>query len=247
MIATVFVTQIPPEYAKHIVYDARGWPFFERSSAELIKPVRPCVRLDNDNEAHLLRYLWPLAMDTAVTANLGRRLPLAPERFKEELNNKRFTNNADVESVARLFEKTATQVLAATSEINLNRIPVRQGHGEQLAQTLALCNSIQKLAWSFTDMPETELHAILGARIDSLRELHLHTSRLRVRIPNEVGRFNVLQTLDLSTNELFGPIPDSIGLCVALKTLYLQNNAHGVNPRLSWPMQFVADTEYIEQ
>ena len=54
------------------------------------------------------RYLWSMAIDSSASdANQGRRPPLAPAAFREQLRSRKFTNNADGEAVANLFEKTA--------------------------------------------------------------------------------------------------------------------------------------------
>ena len=85
---------------------SRAQTFFERSSAELIKPSTPYVVEEGMNTG---RELWAMAIDSSVIeiANEGRLLPLAPAGFSEQLRAKRFTNDADADAVAarRLFSR----------------------------------------------------------------------------------------------------------------------------------------------
>ena len=93
--------------------------FFERSSAELIKPSR-VYAAEKGKKRDEARWLWAMAIDSSVgNAIQGRRPPLAPAAFRELLKATRFTNNADADGVAGLFEKTATNVLAATPTLYL--------------------------------------------------------------------------------------------------------------------------------
>ena len=78
----------------------------------------------------------------------------------EVLQAKRFTNNADAEGVAALFEQTATSVLGATTKLELDKMPVRDGDGARVAQALALCHSIQELYWCAVEMPAVEVREL---------------------------------------------------------------------------------------
>ena len=146
MIVTLLVTRLPESYTaleQARFYDFRGWTFFERSSAELIKPSKALV-VEEGKYVSEGRYLWAMIIDSSVEdANEGRRPPLAPVAFTELLQTKRFTNDADVDGVARLYEKTATQVLGATPKLELSYMPVREGDG--LDQAVALRFHLRKL------------------------------------------------------------------------------------------------------
>ena len=82
MITTLFVTRLPTTY-KGPQYDARGWPVFERASAELIKPSQPYV-VEAGKPNNEGRLLWEMAIDSSRGggAGAGRRLPLAPALFE---------------------------------------------------------------------------------------------------------------------------------------------------------------------
>ena len=120
MIATIFVTWLPEWYTSKPdarIYESRGWTFFERSSAELIKPAKAYV-VEEGKTIDTGRFLWSMAIDSSASdANQGRRPPLAPAAFREQLRSRKFTNNADAEAVANLFEKTATSVLHSTKKL----------------------------------------------------------------------------------------------------------------------------------
>ena len=84
MIVTVFVTKLPSGFAGR-TYEQRGWTFFERSSAELIKPARPYV-VEAGKPLGEGRFLWAMVIDSSATEALeGRRPPLAPAAFAEQL------------------------------------------------------------------------------------------------------------------------------------------------------------------
>ena len=130
-IVTLFVTRQPSWYTGRS-YDLRGWTFFERSAAELIKPVKPYVKpsarpaeggKEGSKEAALPgRWLWDMAIDSsAESAVLGRKPPLAPSAFAHALQTRKFTNDADAASVAHLYEGMATRVLGMTTQIKLDQ------------------------------------------------------------------------------------------------------------------------------
>jgi len=165
-----------------------------------------------------------VADGSADDATAGRRPPLAPALFTEELKSKRFTNDSDSHAVAHLYERTVTRVLGATKLIMLEYVPVRAGNGSRLAAALALCQSIEALSWFRVEMPEEEGQAMLQAVPTTLKHLRLDDNQLSGSIPEALGACVALQTLLLSDNELSGPIPEALGACAALQELYLHGN-----------------------
>ena len=177
MIVTLFVTQLPYGYTGR-TYENRGWTFFERSSSELIKPSAAYVveagRFLSDG-----RFLWAMAIDSSADdVHKGRRVPLAPQAFAEQLQHKQFTNNADAGAVAELYRKTATQVLGGTTKLELADVPMRAGDGARLAQALALCSKIEELSWCYVEMPAVEVGAMLAAPVPSLQTIRLQKNAL---------------------------------------------------------------------
>ena len=230
MIVTLLVTWLPEWYTAREDargYDFRGWTFFERSSAELIKPSKAYV-VEEGKQTYEGRYLWPMIIDSSVEdANEGRRPPLAPVAFTELLQTKRFTNDADVDGVARLYEKTATQVLGATPKLELDYMPVREGDGARLAQAFALCHALEEFWWNFTEMPAVEVRALLSTPMPTLRKLRLQQASLGeaggVAVAEALGRGAVpqLQQLILDDNDLRER--GALALAAALRTDGLPN------------------------
>jgi len=238
MIVALFVTQLPHGYTGR-TYEGRGWTFFERSSAELIKPSRAYVveagKLRGDG-----RSLWAMAIDSsAADADEGRRMPLAPQAFAEQLQHKQFTNNADAGAVAELYRKTATQVLGGTTKLELNYVPMRGGDGARLAQALSLCSRIEELAWCFVEMRAVEVGAMLAAPVPSLQKLYLNENALGeaggVALAQALGKRATpqLQELHLAENALGEAggvaLAEALGKGATplLQELYLDVNALG--------------------
>ena len=242
MIATLLVTRLPEWYTArddYRSYDFRGWTFFERSSAELIKPSQAYVVEEGKTNAEG-RWLWPMIIDSSVEdANEGRRPPLAPVAFTELLQTKRFTNDADVDGVARLYEKTATQVLGATPKLELNHMPVREGDGARLAQAFALCHALEEFSWCFTKLPAVEVRALLSTPMPTLRKLFLQEASLGeaggVALAEALGKgvaphLEILQLAGNALGEAGGvALAEALGKGVAphLEILNLMNNALG--------------------
>ena len=207
MIVTVFVTRLPSGFEGRS-YDDRGWTFFERSSAELIKPATAYV-VEEGRPLGEGRWLWAMIIDSSVAdADEGRRPPLAPAAFEEQLHSKRFTNDADAGAVAALYASTATRVLGATRKIELDYVPVREGDGVRLAQALTLCRVVEELAWCFVPMPVPEVRAMLATPVPTLRTLYLQEAGLGeaggVAVGEALGRGAVpqLQRMILDDNVL---------------------------------------------
>lgn len=119
---------------KTLPYHGRGWPTFEYRVALLAKPGQDTTR-------------WPSlidvgsdgsAADTASGASssssfdagaavgdtlaMVRHAPMTPERFVGELQQKVFSNGADHEMVARLYEDTAATVISGAKKLSYHGV-----------------------------------------------------------------------------------------------------------------------------
>ena len=151
------------------------------------------------------RWLWAMIIDSSVAdATKGRRPPLAPVAFTELLQTKRFTNDADVDGVARLYEKTATQVLGATPKLELDYMPVREGDGARLAQAFALCHALEEFSWNATELPAVEVRALLSTPMPTLRRLYLKQASL-----GEAGGVAVAEALGAAVERLRRSMADN--------------------------------------
>eukprot|EP00966_Prymnesium_polylepis_P188204 4361798-Prymnesium_polylepis.1 len=114
MIAVLFVTVFPEGYGDVRPYGERGWPSFERRSSQLIKRAKSFGLTG-----------WCMCTDLAAhqgSHDTPRQVPFAPVTFDGILQQRVFTNGADREVVSNLYQKVATAVLGATSEIVYDQI-----------------------------------------------------------------------------------------------------------------------------
>ena len=192
MTSVLFVTTVPSSYAKKAEvkpYGDRGWPTFERRSAQLIKRIKSCGTSG-----------WFMCVDVAAVRQLGeegadgstpalvrgvsqsvassRQVPFAPRAFKDLLEHKEFTNGADKEVVARLYAKTAAAVLSSVTELVWDHIGVSHGEGTQLGETLGFCDQLERLSMRVMGLTDAEVVNLCGAleagALPRLKELALH-------------------------------------------------------------------------
>ena len=208
-IVAVFVTKLPDGYAGR-TYETRGWTSFERASAELIKPAST---------------EWPMCIDTSVLFDgeriaSGRRPPMTPDRFAQALQTKVFTNGADMEAVAKLFDKTATTVLGATEDLQLHQIEVRHGDGAMIGEALRLCQRIGAIEIEQVPLGEEEACSLIQAMgaVPSLTRLSLFDSEIgeagALALAKAIteGHFPNMKSLDLGE---FGEFEDASGMALA--------------------------------
>ena len=104
-----YLTQsVDPE----IKYERRGWTFFERSCAELIK---------NNKAMNDRSWKWSMCIDIGGSGESdARQVPIAPACFADELSQKQFTTKADKASVVKLYTKTSLAMLRGLKEMDLS-------------------------------------------------------------------------------------------------------------------------------
>lgn len=170
-LTTVYmVTELPSGYDNLRSYDMRGWTFFERCSAELIKDSR----MAGYNG-------WEMCLVLGKEST-GRRTPLTPSAFAEQLAPKQFTNNADHTSVTLLFEKTATSILSQVEHLSFCAMPMPAGAGPQLGNTLNMCKGLSKLHVCSNDLADDEAAQLCdyleSGSLPALKQLYFTSNNL---------------------------------------------------------------------
>merc|ERR1711972_675698 len=96
MTIVYLVTTLPAKYANTIrEYGARGWPFFESCSAELVKPKQVWQGSNS--------FLWEMVVDLSKIGRTTRSVPVTCRRFSALIRDKEFTNGSDTDKVAALY------------------------------------------------------------------------------------------------------------------------------------------------
>jgi len=104
-----FLTQ-PPEGSTTLPYMERGWPTFEYNVSMLAKTVTSSG--------------WPQLFDISLGVDriFQRPPPLSTAELRKLLNSKHFTNGADKDLVAALYEKTAMTTVQGAARITFSSI-----------------------------------------------------------------------------------------------------------------------------
>lgn len=102
-------------------YRDSGWTTFEKISSELIS---------DDEKVLDMEYLKDEPLDDlvdedalAAKAKGHRGLPLTKERFKGVIGSKTFTNDADIDMVIKIYERTYDSVVTPIPRFKLDNMP----------------------------------------------------------------------------------------------------------------------------
>jgi|EP00966_Prymnesium_polylepis_P192663 hypothetical protein len=111
----VWCLKLLPAFVEH-QYNARGWPHFEQSISAWVKDRSK--RLD----------LSLLTVDPALVTDFyteveqvcvsTRPQPVTPARFRDELEQKHFTNGTDMEVVVGLYNDAFEDVMSSVQELD---------------------------------------------------------------------------------------------------------------------------------
>ena len=101
-----------------IDYSQRGWTFFERSCAEMIKG-------SNAFEGYSFEVKWQMCTNIGEDGAAARSPPIAPEKFAQELSLKKFTTKADKASVVELYTRTSLAMLRGLKLMDLSGLPIQ--------------------------------------------------------------------------------------------------------------------------
>ena len=116
-------------------YDSRGWPYFETTVSQLIKPAHLCLDLGTDAAREALArfdgkpkavealasqgsYTHAFNEGTFAAFKGSRAPPLTPAEFERRVENKTVTNGKDMRVLIELQATVATTVLGETQELN---------------------------------------------------------------------------------------------------------------------------------
>ena len=234
-----FVTALPEGTTGVRPYKDRGWTTFERCCAELMKPNNPYVEYEADDGDG--EYLWNMCLDMGFNgdADEGRKMPVAPDTFAVELGKKTFTNNADKDTVAGLYNRLAQNVLAGIEALELDYLVMRPGDGAALAKVISLCTKLREISLSEARRPEVEIQSLFGgvahSALATVQKLYLCNVELSMGGLHAVmdtiatGAMPALRLLDVSENQALGDpgavkIAQVIGTGVApsLETLNIE-------------------------
>lgn len=114
-------------------YDARGWPHFEQSVSAWIKDRSK--RLDLARLAQEPIDVTDFYGQVERVCMSARPQPATPARFREQISHKTFTNDADHDVVADLYEQTFDEVMRYVRELDF------RGLGWQGVETL--CEALE--------------------------------------------------------------------------------------------------------
>lgn len=160
-----------------LAYDGRGWPTFEQR----------CAMLGKRTSEHA----WPLLVDVgrqesgradAQTTAAARYPPLPPEQFKELIATKMFTNGADAELVAGLYETTAREVIGGASMLKYGGLGWGDLEVTQLCAWLPHCQKLRTLSLVGNAIRDKGLEALTaaagGGGLQQLRELNIGSNEI---------------------------------------------------------------------
>mmetsp|Transcript_51488 Transcript_51488/g.149575 ORF Transcript_51488/g.149575 Transcript_51488/m.149575 type:complete len:415 (+) Transcript_51488:58-1302(+) len=116
-------------------YYSRGWCFFEATVSAIIKDSFYLLDLGLAAD-HLNNKgsTWHVLNKTAIC---NRQTPLIPSEMADELQQRKFTNGADVELVTNKYEQFFQEVAATTTELWLNNNSKGKGWNDEKALKLS--------------------------------------------------------------------------------------------------------------
>ena len=101
-------------------YDDRGWTFFEQSVSSWIKDRSKYIDLGLLNIAPTSVRDFYQEVERTCASHRGQ--PLTPSRFRDEIMLRAFTNKADHQLVAQLYERCFDEVLSEVHELDFRSL-----------------------------------------------------------------------------------------------------------------------------
>ena len=144
-------------------YNERGWPFFETSASQYIKPTFHCLDLGREQAvAALDKFSGEIKSPEELAAQgmyrnrdypggtlralKDRRLPpLVPEEFAARAQTKTLTNGKDMEILLKLQEEVSLRVLSNVEELNFSQLLWGDLEMKLLAKALQMCRKLRTL------------------------------------------------------------------------------------------------------
>ena len=214
---TVFrlIDSAPPTRAP---YDGSGWPVYEGNSSRILK-------------VQAARSVWPAVIDVGserIIEAKGKKVPPPPSirAFREKVPTLHFTNGADAELVAHIYERMIRVALGGAVKLTFNAAGWGDAEAVSFAESLELCTRLETLDLRYNAIGAAGLAALAKAL-------------------GEEGVAPKLQTLNLIGND-FGGADEAVralgqAKLPALKTLDLNHTklnlaalAEGM-PAGAWP------------
>ena len=211
-------------------YDKSGWCFVEASISSLIKPER--ARRD-------LRYFDVADPSALWREQSGRMPPLTPDRVKSELlHNKKFTNDSDVNKVAKLYREFFEVVSSSVEHLdNMGCDWWTTEHMLGLAEVMPMFPNLKNFRLEGIDLKD-EGAAILACALKANRTitiLHLNSNNVRdggaVALAQALKANRAITDLDLNSNNIGDEgaiaMADALKANRALTVLSLHSNNIG--------------------
>ena len=168
----------------------RGWPFFETSVSQFIKPAHLCLDLGSDAAKESLARFQGQAKEVEVLAKQhtythafnagllesfkGQRLPpLVPSTFASRAEDKTLTNGKDKSVLLNLQARVAKAVLGAAEDMSFLKLGWGASEAQLLAETLPMCSRLCTLRYLCNKSLRAPLLASISSPTLALLGSHL--------------------------------------------------------------------------
>lgn len=208
-------------------YGGRGWPYFETTVSQLIKPAHLSLDLGTDAAKGVLAKFEGRVKPAEALAEQGsyehefiqgdfghfkgaRAPPLTPAEFERRVANKTVTNGKDKQTLIDLQAKVATAVLGGAHELSYLQLGWGAAEAQLLADALHLCAELRSLDLTGNPLGHDGVAALArsleAGAAPRLATLNLHKNRLgdegaKALAPAIAGSAS-LTSVDISTNSL---------------------------------------------
>jgi len=211
------LTQMPAGLGELRSYDARGWTSFERKVSELITPSSCVLDMsyapDDLSTVRVSPHHGPwfsLANETiggGMRRHTSRAMPLTPEEFAIDLEQKTFTNGADHGFVAKKYAATHADLLASVVELSYSSLRWNMPLQTVCDKLLIHCHRLKTLDLGQNHLTGTlDCLVLCGNLCDTLEEFNMIESVLTGSLAPLV-KCKKLQRLNLNgSRSLQGPI-----------------------------------------
>ena len=150
---TVFrlIDSAPPTRAP---YDGSGWPVYEGNSSRILKLQHGSV--------------WPAVLDVGsegIIEAKGHYAPPPPSirAFREKVPTLHFTNGADAELVAHIYERMIRVALGGAVELTFEKAGWGDAEAASFAESLELCTRLETLSLGGNAIGAAGLAALVKA------------------------------------------------------------------------------------
>jgi len=141
-------------------YMTRGWPFFEQAVSGLIKgatqliEVKPDVMQCNN---------W---VEVHNMGKVGRKPPLIPARFAEELQEKTFTSGADRGFVCNKYKETFCEVVGSAKTMWFVGLGWNDADARTIAEAFPFAVELERLLLADNELTAVGARTLINASSD---------------------------------------------------------------------------------